>query len=301
MSEANKTILPPKQRIKTTDRVILFGDGGTGKSFSLSTLFKDAPEERRVVYLMTEPNAMAGLERGLDLYELNLEEGQLLYSYPRKTGKNKGFQNYKRAVSTLTKTSKTVALKGNADTTMGKENYTYFQDIIDNLDIFEGFDYATGDAVKIPGVDTLDQDDVLVIDGLSPIIHEIWHSSVGDKLAISEYDYSIPQNTLEGMLRVLESLTCHVILLAHEKAVYNKQGVLEKTVVNFGVGSARDSIFKGCFTDIIYCYTMGNKFLWAGSKPQVDCLARKIPREASLSPDFSLYNFFGNVGTYREK
>ena len=301
MSEANIQILPPKQRIKTTDRIILFGDGGTGKSYSLHSLFKNAPEERRVIYLMTEPNAMAGLERGLEENDITIEHGQLVYSFPRKTGKAKGFQNYKRAVNKLTKESKNIALKGNSDTTMGKENYTYFQDIIDKLDDFEGIDYATGEATRIPGVDTLDHDDILVIDGLSPIIHEIWHSSVGDKLAISEYDYGIPQNILEGMLRVLESLTCHIILLAHEKPVYNKQGTLEKTVVNFGVGNAKDSIFKGCMTDIIYCYTMGSKFLWAGNKSNVDCVARKIPRESALTPDFSLYNFFGNQGSYVEK
>ena len=297
MSEANKTIenhLPV-----TSDKVIIFGTGGVGKSFSIASTLINAPEDRRLIYIMTERNSVSGLERGLDYYDITVEPGQLIYAFPKR--KEKAFSNLKRAVDAYAKQSKTVALQGNKDSTMGKENYTFLQSILNTFDSFEGVDYVTREPVKIGSVGELDSSDILVIDGLSPISHEVWNTIVGDKIAISMNDYMPVQHVMYAIFQNIASLECNVIMLAHEKEITDDKGNVLQRVVDFGCGNAISSKLLGCMTDVIHAYTMGSKYLWEGSRDKVTCVARVIPKESALAPDFSLYNFFGNVGTYKEK
>ncbi len=298
MSEANKQIVDNLLPV-TSDKVIIFGNGGVGKSFSLASTLKNAPEDRRLVYIMTERNSVSGLERGLEYYDVKVEPGQLIYAFPKR--KERAFSNLKRAVDAYSKQSKSVALKGNSDSTMGKENYTFLQGILNTFDSFEGFDYVTRESVKIGSVDNLDSSDILVIDGLSPISHEVWNTIVGDKIAISMNDYMPVQHVMYAIFQNIASLECNVVLLAHEKEITDDKGNVLQRVVDFGCGNAISSKLLGCMTDVIHAYTMGSKYLWEGSKDKVTCVARVIPKESGLVPDFSLYNFFGNAGKYIEK
>lgn len=298
MAEANKEIVQSMLPV-TTDKVIIFGQGGSGKSFSLASALKNAPSSRRLVYIMTERNSVSGLERGLAYYDITVEPGQLIYAFPKR--KEKAFSNLKRAVDAYSKQTKSNALQGNKDSTMGKENYTFLQGILNTFDSFDGIDYITREPVKIGSVDNLDSDDILVIDGLSPITHEVWNSIVGDKIAIGMNDYLPVQHVIYAIFQNLASLECNVVLLAHEKEVTDDKGNILNKIVDFGCGQAINSKLLGCMTDVIHAYTMGSKYLWEGSRDKVTCVARVIPKESALVPDFSLYNFFGNVGQYIEK
>ena len=298
MSEANVPILTSGMPI-TSDKVILFGSGGVGKTHSLATLFIDAPEDRRVILVATERNAASGLERGLKFYNITLEEGQLVYVFPKK--KEKAFANLKRAVDTYAKQTKSVALQGNKDTTMNKESYTFLQSILGSFENFTGIDYVTREPVKIGNVGDLDGSDILVIDGFSPISHEVWNTIVGDKIAVGMNDYMPVQHVIYSIASNLASIDANVILLAHEREITDDKGVVLQRVVDFGCGHAISHKLMGCFTDILHCYTFGKSYLWEGQKDKVACVARVIPKESGLIPNFSLYGFFGNVGTYKEK
>lgn len=298
MSEANIEILDNTLPI-VSEKIILFGTGGSGKSFSIASLFKNCPEDRRVIFVGTERNAVSGLERGLEFYDIKLEEGQLIYVFPKK--KEKAFTNLKRAVDSFSKQTKSAALKGNADSTMNKESYTFLQNILGSFENFEGTDYATRRPVKIGNVGNLDSSDILVVDGLSPISHEIWNTVVGDKIAISMNDYMPVQHVMYSLCTNLASLDCNVIMLAHVREVTDDKGNVLDRVVDFGCGHAIMHKLTGNFTDIIYAYNFGKSYYWAGARDKVSCVARVIPKEDRLVPDFSLYNFFGNIGMYEEK
>ena len=298
MSEANIEIVENTLPI-VAEKIVIFGTGGSGKSFSIASLFKDAPEDRRVIFVGTERNAVSGLERGLEFYDITLEEGQLVYVFPSK--KEKAFTNLKRAVDAFSKQSKSAALKGNAESTMNKESYTFLQNILGAFDNFEGTDYVTRKSVKIGNVGNLDSSDILVIDGLSPISHEIWNTIVGDKIAISMNDYMPVQHVMYSLCTNLASLDCNVILLAHVREITDDKGNILDHVVDFGCGHAIMHKLMGNFTDVIYAYTFGKSYVWAGYKAKVSCVARVLPKEDRLVPDFSLYNFFGHAGTYEEK
>ena len=297
MSEANKEIV--NHLPVTSDKVMLFGGGGVGKSFSLASALLDAPEDRRLVYIMTERNAVNGLERGLQYYGINVEPGQIVYAFPKR--KEKAFSNLNRAVTAYASQTKSAALQGNKDSTMNKEKYTFLQGILNTFDSFEGVDYVTREPVKIGSVDNLDSSDILAIDGLSPISHEVWNTMVGDKIAIGMNDYMPVQHVMYSIFSNISSLECNVVMMAHEKEVTDDKGNVIERLPDFGCGNAISSKLLGCMTDVIHAYTMGSKYLWEGSRDKVRCVARVIPKESNLTPDFSLYNFFGNVGTYKEK
>lgn len=298
MSKANIDIVE-NDFDRLSDKVIIFGTGGVGKSAALATLFIDCPDDRRVIVVATEKNALRGLERGLALYNITLEEGQLIYVLPKK--KEKAFANLKRSVDSYTKQTKTVALQGSKDTTMNKEKYTFLQSILGTLEDFSGTDYITGKSTKIGNVGDLDSSDILVIDGFSPISHEVWNTIVGDKIAISMNDYMPVQHVIYSLASNLASIDCQVIVLAHEKEITDDKGVVLQRVVDFGCGNAISHKLLGCFTDVIYAYTFGTKYLWAGAKDKVLNVSRVLPKEDRLEPNFSLYRFFGNKGSYVEK
>jgi len=298
MSEANKQILN-NDFDRTSDKVILFGKNSVGKSFSVASLLKDAPEDRRIIYVMTERNAVNGLKRGLEHYNVTVEEGQLLYVFPKR--KEKAFANMQRATKAFQKETKVDALKGKATTTQGKENYSYFSSIFDQLESFTGIDFATGKEVKLGNVGGLDLSDILVIDGLSPIYTEVWKVTQGDKIAISQNDFMPAQYLMNDIFQNLGSIDANVILMAHSRDLSDKEGNLIETVVNTGVGQSTYSTLMGCFTEIIHCYRFGASYRWECEKNKVACNSRSMPKESNLVPDFSLYNLFGHKGEYVEK
>jgi hypothetical protein len=166
---------------------------------------------------------------------------------------------------------------------------------------FSGTDYVTKETVRIGNVGELSESDILVIDGLSPISHEIWQATVGDKIQISMSDYMAPQYTMYKVFADLGSLECSVILLAHEKDLTDDKGTVLQTVIDTGVGNSNYAKLTGCFTDIIHAYKFGALYKWEGEKMKVACISRVLPKESNLEPNFSLYNFFGNKGNYVEK
>jgi hypothetical protein len=289
MKESN--VLLAQQKFTSSDRVILFGSGGTGKSAAMATLFLNAPEDRRVIYLMTDRNSAAGLEWGLKHYKIELEEQQLIYVFPQR--KDKAFSNMRRAVKEFQKESKVNALQGKKESPQNKDKYLFFDSILDKLDNFVGTDFATGKEISVGSVADLDSSDILIIDGLSPITHEIWNVSIGDKVAIAQSDYGTPQRLLQGLFLDIQTLECNVILLAHEREhMNNNTGVLDELRVDIGVGVAGYSKLMGCFSEVIHAYKQGTLYKWEAEKNKVGCIARKMPKESNLEPNFSKYNLF---------
>jgi hypothetical protein len=271
-------------------KIILYGAGGTGKSTSIATTLIDAPANRRIVYLMTERNAVSGLEYGLQKHGINPAPGQIVYVFPQE--KKKAFVDLERAFALYEQTSKTEALKGQSATTQGKENYGYINKILKTLAKFTGQDFATGETIEIGNVGDLTSSDILVIDGLSPIGNEIWNSMVGDKIAISMTDYGPPQRAMYLLFAAIAKLDCHVILLAHEKEVLNDSGTLDCLRVNTWVGNSNYETLMGLWTDVVYAYKQGNAFKWAGQRPKTYTIARNIPAKDNLEPSFHTHGVF---------
>jgi len=300
MSEANIPILMQLAN-KQADRVILYGSGGVGKSHAIATLLKNIDPNRRIIILMTDPNAIPGLVSGIQALGITPEQGQVIYSLPPKD--KKAFGNFKRAVKGYQVQSKTISdsKNKNADTGSNKEHYTYLENIISQLDFYKGFDLVTNEEVSIGCLLDLDADDHLIIDGLSPITQEVWGAVRGDKVDINQLDFMPAQKVVGDLFTCLRKLQCHVLVLAHDTILTDREGTVVETRVDLGVGTKKYSSFMGAMTEVIYATKFGKNYIWITSKDKISTVVRKMPSSASLVPDFSLYNLFGNSGTHVEK
>lgn len=293
MSNVNIPIVQTSGFKGKTDKVMLYGGAGKGKSSAVATVFIDAPVERRVIYLMLEANAAHGIDFGLVHHKIDLKEGQLLYASPGETVTS-GFANLSRALKSFSTKPQQVR-HSPSDTTVNKEKYGFLQKVLDGLNSFNGTDYITGEQVIIGDVGKLKKTDILVIDGLSPLASEVWKSLYGDVLLYSGFDYGAPQQLLYNILSALTNLACGVILLAHEKDYTEGEGLaqnLKYVGADIKVGNANFESIMGLFTDVFRAKKVGATFKWEGHNPKAYLINRKLPKEASLDPDFSKYGFF---------
>lgn len=278
-------------------KVLLYGPGGSGKTVSSTTAIKCLPSGGKLVYLMTERNSLPGIIKGIKIHKLKLTEGQLIYSFPKD--EETPFKGLHRVLEGYTKISKTQSLRGNPDSTQNKQQYSYLLQILDKLVNYEGTDFVTNSPYSIGNISALGENDILVIDGLSPISHYLKQLVLGDKyIAISLSDYMPVQAAMLSLFKEFEKIPTNLILLAHDKPVienitdsngkiYQKETGKE---IMTGVGSANYQQLLGCMTDVIYSRYALEKYKWV-TKGKVTTICRTIKPAIDLEPDFELNGF----------
>jgi len=275
--------------------ILLYGLGCVGKSFSLATLFKlrDIRHNQRVILLSTEKNSLDGIERGLAHYKIKLEEGQFYYTVI----KPKQAKAFKQELIALKKfASETVSQTQSTDknSNANKDKYTYFIDVIGGLETFTGVDYVTGEEVKLGNIAELGEEDILIVDGLSPIIHGMWSLLQGDRKVNQIGDYQVIQKQINDFTyQLVNNIECSLIMLAHADRIMDDIEKVEKIRVALDAGVALSGKYIGKYSDVVYAYiTAAGKRVWTGKKVGVELAVRNFPEQDQLEPDFSLYNFF---------
>lgn len=271
----------------------------SGKSFSLATLFKlqTIRPNQRVIILTTEKNSIDGLQRGLKHHKIDLKAGQLFYTVIRPKNK-KAFKTELAALKKFASETVTQTMQTSKDSNANKDKYTYFIDVVGGLETFKGTDYVTGEEVSLGNIADLGQEDILVIDGLSPIIHGIWSLLQGDRKVNQMGDYQVVQKQINDFTyELVNSIECSLIMLAHADRLMDDIEKTEKIRVALDAGVALSGKYIGKFADVIYAnVTNAGKHVWTGKKLNVETAARNFPSADSLEPDFSLYNFFKEDG-----
>jgi len=276
------------------EKILLYGLGAAGKSASIATLFKlrEQCPHLRVIFLCTERNALSGLKWGLKHYNIKLEPNQLITSVIRNK-KKKVFTNEFRALTTYSKQSASESQKNDANGNMNKDKYTDFHNIINGMMGFKGTDYVTGEEVDLGNVGDLEKEDILVIDGLTPIMLAIWEVVKGDRVGGTMADYQVVQYWLKKFTKNIIDIDASVILLAHADRIYDDIAKEEKIRIGLDAGTALAGKYAGSWGDVIYAYQAptGQRY-WTGKKQGVEVAVRNFPEQDRLEPDFSLYNFF---------
>lgn len=270
-------------------KILLYGGGCVGKSHVLATLFKlrDIRPNQRVIILATENNALAGLEKGLAHYKVELQPNQLIIALVKPKSK-KAFGAKLSAFKAFAENSVSANYSTDKNSNANKDKYTYLVDVITKLTKLEGIDYVTKETVNLGNVGELEKEDVLCIDGLTPIVHGIWNLVQGDKLVNDMNDYQVVQKQVTDITsELVNSVDCGLIMLAHEEA--DAKGVLHPSI---NCGQALHGRYIGHYTDTIYAFKQGSKFLWSGKRVKVETGARSFPAEDNLVPSFDKYDFF---------
>lgn len=283
------------------DKVLLYGDGGSGKTVSLATLVNCLKENGRLILLMTERNSASGISKGLEIHKIKPKPGQLVFVFPKK--KEKTFGNLAASVKEFQNSSLRQARSGNSDSTEGREKFSYFGDLMNTLNNFIGTDLVTNEEVKVGSVYDLTANDILVVDGYTPIVSEVWNSVVGTRLLANMGDYIPVQRIVLEIIRGLHSLECGVVMLGHEKLTYKDVqdakgqtiSVPDKIIFNAGCGEANFSQIMGNFTDVIHSSTNGTRYVWDIRNPKVHTVLRNpnFPeRDREVEPNFAKWGFF---------
>jgi hypothetical protein len=272
-----------------SDKIVLFGDACSGKTVCSVSALKGKPDSR-LIYLITENNSLPSIHKGLELHKISPKEGQVIYAYPKQPKGN--FINLTRSLESFQKSSFVENVKGNVATTQNKEKYGHLINILKNLEAFSGTCIQTDKEIKLGSVDNFKETDILVVDGLSAIVQEVWACNQGDKLAISQSDYGGVQLIMGKIMYAIANIPCGLILLAHEKPYYEGDNLTLSAGINFGAGSATYQSLIGNFSEVIHTYKLGTSFKMETNKPKVTGANRKIPAATNLEQDLSKYGLF---------
>lgn len=287
--------------------ILLFGGAGSGKSTSIATIFKFLEQEPdlKVRYLMTESNAMYGLEEGLARYNIHLKEGQLVYKV------------CKPITSPLTVSAKNIADDFNTNFMklsgaeakkvkvpgIARQKHSTFYQILRGVADFKGIDYTTGKEVSCGDYLSWDETYIFVIDSLTAIVDYLTDVVKGTRVSTITNDYNDIQSNLMSriVIPMTEQANCNVVMLGHpilseDPNVKQPAEYEDKTLRIYvqTVGKQLNTKLPSKFSNTIYTYVDNNdNFYWAGKKHGIELSPRHIPRKDKLVPDFSKYPLFG--------
>lgn len=246
-------------------KVLLLGDSGVGKTYSLRTLI-DAG--LTVLALFTENSFDV-------LGDVPKEKLHWMYIPPM--------------VEDLTALKEMATRIG----TMTFENITKAHDVkrftdspwMKMLGALTDFTCArTGQ--KFGNIASWGTDIAFVIDSGSGLGIASRQNVVGNRPALSPADYGLIQRQIESLINQLcTAFRCHFVLNCHaEREIDPVQGGMK--IMASMPGKALAPILPRYFTDVILAKRTGDKFLWDSSDSQAVLTARNSAIKADLPPSF---------------
>jgi hypothetical protein len=285
--------------------ILLYGEGGSGKSSSVATVFKllDKNPNLKVRYLMTEANAMAGMEDGIKRLGITLKKGQLHYMVCRPTYNPKYtsaavVKDFRENFLNLSEADALKVKIGAGD----RSKHNEFISILEGLAVFKGTDYVTKEVDNLGDYLQWDEDTILVVDSLTACVDYLVSTVKGSRAAITQKDYGDVQNNLMAKIIVplTEQCKCSIIMLGHP-VIGEDQTVKQPVEESLKItklypktfGQALNNTIVSKFSEVLFAYVDNNdRFYWAGKKAGVATSPRKVPRQDKLDPDFSKYPIF---------
>lgn len=252
--------------------ILLEGDAGTGKTYSIGTL----------------------VDAGVNVSYLALESGiESLFGYWSDRGKpippNLSWHVLKSPEASIDQlienATKVNTYSFEALTKMSDPSRNKYNQFISLLQVLNGFvDQRTGQ--NLGAVNKWSSDRCLVIDPLTGINRAAMDLVVGGKPVKAMNEWGIAQDQVEKVLRLLTSdCLCHFILIAHiEKEIDQIQGGTKITVSTLGKALAPK--IPPMFSDVILAYREGKDFWWSTANPSVALKTRNLPIADKIPPSF---------------
>jgi hypothetical protein len=244
-------------------KVILLGDSGTGKTYSIKTLL-DAGLTPFIIF--TEP----GMETIGDV----LDKCHWTYIPPGQIGWD-GLMSVAKMVNTLDYEG--VAKMQDAN----KRKYDEFLRVLSQCNKFvdqNGEDW--GDVTEFG------TDKVLVIDSLSGLNDMASQLVVGGKPVKGMQDWQVAQNMLKKVIdKLCTSCHCSVVLMAHIAREKNEITGGETLYVST-LGKALAPDLPAYFSDVIQTVRTGNVWTWDVAGTNIAVKGRNIEFKSKQQPSF---------------
>jgi hypothetical protein len=254
-------------------KVLLFGRTGVGKTASIATLLETG---QKVRLISADPNAEAGIQAGIELHKVKMEEDQLGIQTPARPVLN--FANMLEGLELELKTAPEALCKV-AD--KHRKDCRGFINIVSSTNNFVGD--ITGKAfgkVMEWGTDT-----TLVVDSLTTVCDEIRLHVSGNKSS-TQGEWGQMQARLKWFMSILiKDARCNVVLLGHPtKEIDPVSGAI--TIYPMNLGQALNEWFPSNFTDVIYATKDGKEYVWSTQHRTAVCSGRNLAIAEKLKPDF---------------
>lgn len=244
-------------------KVILLGDSGTGKTYSIRTLL-DAGLTPFIIF--TEP----GMESVGDI----LQDCHYKYIPPASAGWE-GLLNIGKMVNTLDYEG--IAKMKDAN----KRKYDEFLQVIETCNNFVDQNGKVWGDVMNFGTDK-----VLVIDSLSGLNDMASNLVVGGKPVKAMQDWQVAQNMLKKLIdKLCTGCHCSLILMAHiARETDEVTGGTRLFVSTLGKALAPD--LPAYFSDVIQTQRTGSKWTWDLSGANIAVKGRNLPFKGDQPPSF---------------
>lgn len=246
-------------------KVILMGDSGTGKTYSIRTLL-DAGITPFVIF--TEP--------GMEVLGDILDKIHWKYIPPGQVGWE-GLGNIAKMINTLD-------YEGVAK--MRDSNKTKYQELLRIIE--QCNDFVDQNDEHFGDVMTWGTDRALVIDSLSGLNDMASQLTVGGKPVKGMQDWQVAQNMLKFFIdKLTTQCKCTFILMTH--LAREKDEITGGTTLMVStLGQKLAPELPKYFSDAIQAIRTGDKFSWSTSGSNIAVKARNVPISNQIPPSFKL-------------
>lgn len=263
---------PPRKSPLPGWNVLLIGDTGTGKTYSVGKLIEMGLNVR---ILFTEP----GMETIGQYYQ---DRGQPIPPNVHWQYIAPAAPDWEAMIDSAKKIN-TLNFKMLAE--MGDINKKKFNEFISILTALSNF-RSDRDGSMLGAADSWGTDTVLVVDSLSGLNLAAMNLVTGSKPVKSMADWGVAISNLEFLITKLTTgLQCHFVMTAHmERETDEVTGGTSLMASTLGKKLAPK--IPRFFSDVIHTRRDGTDFKWSTASMNVALKARNLPLSDNLKPDF---------------
>jgi hypothetical protein len=255
--------------------VLLMGDSGVGKTYSLRTLI---PKGITPFIVFTEP------ERAV-LADIPCPKLHWMYVRPGVAT----WSDLSSALNVVNKLSNDAQQKQPG---VDKHKHNQILNLVDALGNFK----CDRCGEKFGDVSAWDNDRAIVLDGLSGVNDLAKANAVGGKMVLTQPDWGVSMQSESTLIQMLCNIPGAMFVLIAHVAMERDEitGRIMKMPSALGRKVAPD--LPRHFSDVILAVREGDAFRWTTASLDAVSAARNIPVSDKLAPDFSLL-----IDTWRAK